>query len=43
MLYMILIISFFFEVSYGDGDSNALILPTKKMKKRKEMEQVGIV
>lgn len=25
--------------SYGDGDSNALILPTKKMKKRKEMEQ----
>lgn len=40
MLYVILIMSFFFEVSYGDGDSNALILPNKKMKKRKEMEQV---
>jgi hypothetical protein len=24
-------------------DSNALILPTKKTKKRKEVEQVGIV
>lgn len=29
----------FNSLSYGDGDSNALILPTKKMKKRKEMEQ----
>ena len=34
---------FFWGGSLGDADSNTLILPTKRMRKRKGKEQVGIV